>query len=75
MTDRQFVYSCEMLQFFHSFSQVALDGGFAIIYPLSALMNEITKPEAYRVSHYEATMVAPDEEVRDGRCHCMENGL
>ena len=61
MTDRQFVYSFEMLQFIQRFTRVAPDNGMATILPLSTLMNEITKPEAYRVSYFEATMIAPDE--------------
>ena len=74
MTDRQVVYSFDMLQFIQRFTQVAPDNGMAAILPLSTLMNEVTKPEAYRVSYFEATMIAPDEEVSDGRCHCMGNG-
>ena len=47
----------------------------AAIYPLSTLMNEVTKPDAYYVPNYEATVIAPDEEVSDGRHHCMEKWL
>ena len=71
MTDKQFVYSFELLQFIQRFTEVAPDAGVSAIYPLSSFMNEVTNTAAYRVTYTDASMRAPDEEVSDGRLHCM----